>query len=77
VAEQNAREPKKQDQVMAERKAPTAMSHHPSAGTLSFVHAPAMAYYVPGTMATKIEESKSVFVCEPDARTAGSRALGI
>jgi hypothetical protein len=43
VAEQSdAEEPKKHDQVKAERKVPTAMSHHPSAGMPRFFEGTAM-----------------------------------
>jgi len=53
MAEQSDAEPKKHDQVKAERKVPTAMSHHPSAGMPPFKEAPAMAAWVPEGTTTK------------------------
>jgi hypothetical protein len=43
MAEQSDAEPNKHEQVKAERKAPTAISHQPSAGMPRFFKALAMA----------------------------------
>jgi hypothetical protein len=49
VAEQSDAEPKKHDQVKAERKVPTAMSHHPSAGMPRFFNFKGTAMEALGT----------------------------
>jgi hypothetical protein len=47
MAEQSDADWKKHDQVMAERKVLTPMSHHPSAGMPCFFKAPAMEVWSP------------------------------
>ena len=67
MLEQSDAEPKKQDQVKEERKVPTAMSHHPSAGTLRLFHAPAMAYVRAWRNDYyRIEEARVSLLCELD-----------
>ena len=49
MAEQSDAEPKKHDQVKAERKLPTAMRHHPSAGMPRFFNVKGTAMEALGT----------------------------
>jgi hypothetical protein len=57
MAEQSDAEPKKHDQVKAERKVPTAMSHHPSAGMPPFKALAGMvAWWVPRGRATMTKQ---------------------
>ena len=55
MAEQSDPEPKKHDQVKAERKLPTAMSHHPSAGMPRFFNFKGTAMEALGTRGNNVQ----------------------